>query len=97
MLEGELEGFLGADDRRNKKQRKRLLTTLAKFTATLDGDASTLQGMEANRETNKSTGLFVSRSTGHALLPWGTSITRFIDVLRPVQIQGLVTGWEVGT
>jgi hypothetical protein len=84
MLEdGELEGFILAEDKRAKQQRKRLLGMLEKLTATLDGDALALQGIqevEADQETNGSVDLFVLRSTGHSLLPCSQPITRFIDV-----------------
>ena len=78
-----MEGFLAADDKRSTQQRKRLLVTLEKLTATLEGDALALQGIEAkgNRETKVAFAMFVLRSTGHSLLPWGMPITRFLDVM----------------
>ena len=83
LEEGELEGFLTADDKRSKQQRKKLLVTLEKFTATLEGDALALQGVreEDDQKTKVAIAMFVLRSSDHSLLPWGTSITRFIDGL----------------
>jgi hypothetical protein len=84
LEEGEMEGFLAADDKRSKQQRKRLVGLLEKLTATLEGDALALQGiqeMEADQETKVSFAMFVLRSTNHSLLPYGMPITRFTDVL----------------
>jgi hypothetical protein len=85
MLEdGDLEGFLLAEDKKSLRQRKRLLGTPEKFTGTLEKDAMALQGIEevqGNRETNGSVDLFVLRSSEHALLPCSLPVTRFIDVL----------------
>jgi hypothetical protein len=83
MLEdGELEGFITADDKRAKRQRKLLLGMLEKLANTLEGDAMALQGIqEDDRKTKVAFAMFVLRSTDHSLLPCGMSITRFIDVL----------------
>ena len=52
LEEGELEGFLTADDKRSKQQRKRLLVTVEKFTVTLEEDALQLQGVRVEAVTH---------------------------------------------
>jgi hypothetical protein len=43
LEEGELQGFMVANDRKSAKQKERLIATLEKFSATLDADVLTLQ------------------------------------------------------
>jgi hypothetical protein len=84
LEEGELEGFITADDKRAKKQRKRLLVTLEKLANTMDGDALALQGVQeikGDQKTKMAFAMFVLRLTDHSLLPCGITITRFVDVL----------------
>jgi hypothetical protein len=85
LEEGDLDGFLAAEDRRSRQQRKRLLAMLEKFTATLHGDALTLEGVPKEEiEKDASEGhLWRIRRTSHFLLPCSRSITRFKHVLEP--------------
>ena len=83
--EGELDGFMAADDKKSQRQKKRLLAMLEKFVATLDGDALVLQGVEEPKQPSP-----IERSrhrdfvppADHSLLPCSPPITRFTDVLR---------------
>jgi hypothetical protein len=84
LEEGEMDGFLAADDKKSQRQKKRLLAMLEKFTATLEEDALALQGMEV--ESNQSelvSQIFDSKYSrrDHSLLPCSHPITRFTDVL----------------
>jgi hypothetical protein len=85
LEEGELDGFMAADDKKSQRQKKRLLAMLEKFVATLDGDALVLQGVEEPKQPSP-----IERSrhrdfvppADHSLLPCSPPITRFTDVLR---------------
>jgi hypothetical protein len=84
LEEGEMDGFMAADDKKSQRQKKRLLAMLEKFTATLEEDALALQGMEV--ESNQSelvSQIFDSKYSrrDHSLLPCSSPITRFTDVL----------------
>jgi hypothetical protein len=86
MLEdGELDGFMAADDKKSQRQKKRLLAMLEKFTVALEADALALQGME---EVESDQGELLSKifdskysRRDHSLLPCSRPITRFTDVL----------------
>jgi hypothetical protein len=87
LEKGELEGFMLAEDKKSLQQRKRLLTMLEKFAATLDGDALALQGVAAESKQPCDTRVESSRhrdivpTTEHSLLPWCKPVTRFTDAL----------------
>jgi hypothetical protein len=84
LEDGELEGFLTADDKRSLRQRKRLLGMLEKLAAILEEDALKLQGIEEDAVHSPCQQLWtrdVPARRQHFLLPYGLPITSFIDVL----------------